>query len=70
MGLGAPASHCGALVELDWSSEVARAADDGGQWWRRRSGVARGREKGMAVKFWLQEQKTGCSGGSRRALSC
>jgi hypothetical protein len=30
--------HCGALAILDWGSEAARAADDGGQWWRRRSG--------------------------------
>jgi hypothetical protein len=63
-------SHSGALAALDWGSEVARAADDGGQWWRWWSGEARGREKGMAVKLWLQEHKRGCSGGSRHALSC
>jgi hypothetical protein len=30
--------HCGALAALDWGSKGARVADDGGQWWRRRSG--------------------------------
>jgi hypothetical protein len=31
-------SHYGALAALDWGSEAARAADDGGQWCWRRSG--------------------------------
>jgi hypothetical protein len=45
-------------------------ANDGGQEARRRSGEGWGREKGMSVKLWSQEQKRGCNGGSRRALSC
>jgi hypothetical protein len=54
-GLGSTSDHCGALVALDWGSKAARTADDGGQWWRRRSGEARGREREMAVNLWLQE---------------
>jgi hypothetical protein len=30
--------HGGALAALDWGSEGARAADNGAQWGRRRSG--------------------------------
>jgi hypothetical protein len=30
--------HGGALAALDWGLEAARVADDGGQWWRWRSG--------------------------------
>jgi hypothetical protein len=48
-------SHCNALVALDWGSEAARVVDDGGQWWRQRSGEARGREREMTVNLWLQE---------------
>jgi hypothetical protein len=62
-------SHYGALVALDWGSEAARAADDGGQWWQRRFGEARGREREMAVNLWLQEQKRGCIWSLRCALS-
>jgi hypothetical protein len=59
----------GALVALDRDSEVAGAADDDEQWRRRRSGEARGREREMVVKLWVQEQKRGCIWSSRRALS-
>jgi hypothetical protein len=40
-------SHCGALAVLDWGSEAARAADDGGQWsrWRSGEGVSSGKGK-------------------------
>jgi hypothetical protein len=39
--------HCGALAALDWGSEVARVADNGGQWWRWRfgEGVSSGKRK-------------------------
>jgi hypothetical protein len=43
-GGGVPVGHGGALVAMDRSSETMWAADDGGQWWRRRSGEARGRK--------------------------
>jgi hypothetical protein len=61
--------HDGALVALDRGSEAAGAADDGEQWRRRRSDKARGREREMAVKLWVQEQKKECIWSSRRALS-
>jgi hypothetical protein len=46
-GLGSTGDHCGALAVLDWGSEAAGAADDGGQWWQRRSGegVSSGKKK-------------------------
>jgi hypothetical protein len=69
MSLGAPVGHGGALVALDRGSEAAGSADDGEQWQRRRSGKARGREREMVVKLWVQEQKRGCIWSSRRALS-
>jgi hypothetical protein len=59
----------GALIALDRGSEAAGAADDGQQWLRRRSGEARGREREMAVKLWVQKQKRGCIWSSRHALS-
>jgi hypothetical protein len=47
MGWRAPVGHFGALAALDWGSEAARVADDGGQWWRRRSseGVSSGKRE-------------------------
>jgi hypothetical protein len=30
--------HCSALATADWGLEASRVADDGGQWWQRRSG--------------------------------
>jgi hypothetical protein len=40
--------HGGALAALDWGSEGAKAASDGGQWERRRSGeeMSSGKEHG------------------------
>jgi hypothetical protein len=61
--------HGGALVALDRGSEAAGAADDSEQWRRRRSGKARGREREMAVKLWVQEQKRRCIWSSGCALS-
>jgi hypothetical protein len=54
--------HGGALVATDRGSETMWVADDDGQWWRRRSGEARGRKREMAVKLWMQEQKRGALG--------
>jgi hypothetical protein len=37
--------HCGALAILDWGSKAVRAADDGGQEARWRSGEVRRAEQ-------------------------
>jgi hypothetical protein len=58
-----------ALVALDQGSEAAGATDDDEQWRRWRSGKARGQEREMDVKLWVQEQKRRCIWSSRRALS-
>jgi hypothetical protein len=48
--------HCGALATLDWGSEGARVADDGGQWGRRRSGEGVSSEKGKCSGKEVRQQ--------------
>jgi hypothetical protein len=42
-------SHYSALAALDWGLKAARAADDGGQWGRRRSGEGSSSGRGNAM---------------------
>jgi hypothetical protein len=59
----------GTQVALDWGSEAARAANNGGQEWRRRSGEAQDRERENGREIVVQEQKKRCIWSSRHALS-
>jgi hypothetical protein len=77
MGCRAPEGHCGALVAQDRGSEAARVADDGGQWWRRRSGEGVSSEKrecgGKEVRQRVNkiiEQSSGMFCGPERCWGC